>query len=161
MKKKILLLLTVGLIANLILAGCAAPANEEGAHQTFDVYLWEKKAVAEGAMVDLLPPTETSEDLITEYYHWEPIVLVVHKGDKVTLNVSNPRGTIHNLAIPAFGLDTGPLTPRGGEATLEFVADRAGSFPYMCTIPWDHTTDPETCHPDHKYMTGTLLVLNK
>lgn len=63
--------------------------------------------------------------------------------------------------IIAFGVNTGPLAPRGGEATISFVADRAGSFPYMCTIAWDPTTDPETCHPDHKYMTGVLLVLDR
>ena len=175
--KKILVIVTV-LVASLLLSACAGtagPAGPAGATgpagppgpglkpmtQTFDIYMWEKKAVAEGALVELLPPTETSADLLTEFYHWEPSVLVVFKGDTVVLNVSNPRGGIHNLAIPAFGVDTGPLAPRGGEATISFVADRAGSFPYMCTIPWDPTTDPETCHPDHKSMTGVLLVLDR
>ncbi len=164
--RKILIVVTIALAASLLLSACAGPAEPAGHElesktQTFDIYMWEKKAVAEGSLVDLLPPTETSADLLTEFYHWEPMVLVAFKGDTVVLNVSNPRGTIHNLAIPAFGVDTGPLTPRGGKATLEFVADRAGSFPYMCTIPWDHTTDPETCHPDHKYMTGVLLILDR
>ncbi len=153
-------------------AGPAGPAGAQGAigpagpglepmTQTFDIYMWEKKAVAEGLLADLLPSTETQADLISEFYHWEPMVLVVHKGDTVVLNVSNPRGTIHNLSIPAIGVDTGPLAIREGKATISFVADRAGSFVYQCTIPWDHTTDPEQCHPDHKYMTGVLLVLDR
>ncbi len=159
-KGKILFLVTAGLIATLILAGCA-PAAPTPKTQTFDIYMWEKKAVAEGPLVELIPPTETSADLLTEFYHWEPQVLVAFKGDTVVLNVSNPRGTIHSFGIPAFGVDTGPLAPRGGKATISFVADKAGSFNYLCTLPWDPTTDPEECHPDHKYMTGVLLVLDR
>ena len=170
--RKILIVVAMVLMASLLLSACAGsqgpqgPAGSPGSGlepktQTFDIYMWEKKAVAEGPMVELIPPTETSADLLTEFYHWEPSVLVVFKGDRVVLNVSNPRGTIHSLGIPAFGVDTGPLTPRGGKATIEFVADRAGSFAYQCTLPWDPTTDPETCHPDHKYQTGVLLVLDR
>ncbi len=156
--RKILIVVATVLVASLLLSACA-PAAPTPKTQTFDVYMWEKKAVGEGPLNELLP--EAHDELISEFYHWEPSVLVVFKGDKVVLNVSNPRGTIHSFGIPAFGVETGPLAPRGGEATVEFVADRAGSFPYLCTIPWDSTTDPEECHPDHKYMTGVLLVLDR
>lgn len=156
--RKILIVVATVLVASLLLSACA-PAAPTAKTQTFDIYMWEKKAVGEGPMVELIP--ESHDELISEFYHWEPSVLVVFKGDTVVLNVSNPRGTIHSLGIPAFGVDTGPLAPRGGEATVEFVADRAGTFVYLCTTPYDPTTDPEECHPDHKYQTGVLLVLDR
>ncbi len=156
--RKILIVVVMVLVASLLLSACA-PAAPTPKTQTFDVYMWEKKAVGEGPMEELIP--ESHDELISEFYHWEPSVLVVFKGDKVVLNVSNPRGTIHSFGIPAFGVDTGPLAPRGGEATVEFVADRTGSFNYQCTTPFDPTTDPQECHPDHKYQTGVLLVLDR
>ena len=64
------------------------------------------------------------------------------------------------LAVPGFGVDTGPLDPRGGEATLEFVADKAGTFAFNCSIGYDSGQDPEYCHPDHEFMTGTIIVLD-
>ena len=156
--RKILIVVVMVLVASLLLSACA-PAAPTPKTQTFDVYMWEKKAVGEGPMEELIP--ESHDELISEFYHWEPSVLVVFKGDKVVLNVSNPRGTIHSFGLPAFGVETGPLAPRGGAATVEFVADRAGSFNYQCTTPFDRTTDPEECHPDHKFMTGVLLVLDR
>lgn len=161
MKKKWLLLLIAVLAALVVLgaAACTGSAGREPKTQVIDIFLWEKKAVAEDTLADLLG--EAGHDqLITEFYHWEPIVIVVPLGDTIVLNVSNPRGTVHGLAVPAFNVDTGALEPREGVATLEFVADKAGTFTIECSIPWDSSEDPELCHPDHKYMTGTLIVLD-
>jgi plastocyanin domain-containing protein len=121
--------------------------------------MWEKKAVGEEPMEEVIPGAH--DLLLTEFYHWEPSVLVAFEGDTIVLNVSNPRGTVHSLVIPDFGVDTGPLAPKEGKATVEFVADKAGVFPFMCGIPWDPTTDPEECHPDHKYQTGSLVILER
>lgn len=159
------LLIGVVLIMSLspVLGACAGPAGPAGPAgsagpglepktRTFDIYMWEKKAVGEEPMEEVIP--EAPDLLLTEFYHWEPSVLVAFEGDTIVLNVSNPRGTVHSLVIPDFGVDTGPLAPEGGKATVEFVADKAGVFPFMCGTPWDPTTDPEECHPDHKYQTG-------
>ena len=82
--RKILIVVAMDLMASLLLSACATAAPTPKTH-TFDIYMWEKKAVAEDALAELIPVTETPADLLTEFYHWEPSVLVV-------LNVSNPRG---------------------------------------------------------------------
>lgn len=78
-------------------------------------------------------------------------------GDKVKLTVSNPRKNIHSLAIPAFKVDTGPVVPRTGKATVEFAADKAGIYVFMCNSQPDQAKG--ICDPDHKFQTGSLIVL--
>ncbi len=94
--------------------------------------------------------------IIGEFHRWEPDHLVVRLGDTVVLTVTNPHDDAHSLVIPDFGVNSGRLEP-GGEATVTFVADREGTFPFSCGI----THDPElgNCAPDHKYQTGFLTVL--
>ena len=104
--------------------------------------------------------------LIAHFFRWEPRVLVVFKGDTVVLNVYNPTDVVHGLEIPIFRVDTGPIAPfvEGGEVsvvTVEFVADRAGTFEFRCATPYDPEVVPQVCHPDHDYLTGTLIVLDR
>ena len=118
----------------------------------FDILLGEIKAIQEvekaGKVVDVLAG---------EIHRWEPPVLVVFAGDKVKINVSNPRSKIHSFAIPAFKVDTGPLTPRTGKATVEFTADKAGIYVFMCAADYD--LEKGVCEIDHKFQTGSLIVL--
>ena len=72
------------------------------------------------------------------------------KGDKVILHITNvetSKGTTHGFAIPQFNLQAS-LEP-GGATTIEFVADRAGAYPFYCT---------EFCSALHMEMQGWLLV---
>ena len=71
----------------------------------------------------------------------------ISKGDKVRITFTSSSGT-HGLAIPDFGVTLGPVSP-GEQETVEFVADKAGSFAYFCNVP---------CGPGHKSMRGMLTV---
>lgn len=123
--------------------------------QTFQIALGEVKIAEE---VD-------GKDVLTgESHRWEPDVLVVNKGDKVVLEVLNPRSRIHSLVLKEFGVDTKDLQPRTGKATVEFVADKAGVFQFTCGIdpakePYKERTD--ACEIDHKFQVGYLLVLQR
>ncbi len=110
----------------MLLASCAPAAAP--ATQTFEIILGEGEVIEEVGGKD---------QLTGEFHRWEPPVLVVNKGDKVVLKVKNPRKHVHSLGIPGYGQDTGPLAGRTGEKTLEFTADKAGVFPFMCTVPFD------------------------
>ncbi len=146
------------LVVTLILAVYSAPALEPKT-RTFDIYMWEKKPHGEPPLEKLLPGS--LDLLVTEFHHWEPSVLVAFKGDTIVLNVSNPRGTVHSLTIPDFKVDTGPLAPKGGKATVKFVADKAGVFAFMSGTPWNPKATPEECDPGHKYQTGSLIILER
>ncbi len=147
-------LVTAGLIASLILAGCAAPAaeSEHGSHQSLTLRMGEGEIIREVDGVDKLDG---------EFHRWEPAVLVVHKGDEVTLTIENPRSKYHSFALPEFGVVTPKLEPRGGTATVEFTADKAGVFQYACGVPFSREGDATDCNEDHKRQVGYLIVLEK
>ena len=56
----------------------------------------------------------------------------VNKGDFVRIKIKNTKG-MHDFKIDEFGVYT--ETPLNKERTVEFVADKAGSFEYYCTKP--------------------------
>ena len=78
------------------------------------------------------PQTRTF-DMIGEDFRFAPDTLRVSDGDTVRINFSNPDVVPHLIDLPAFNQHIA-LAP-GGEFTLEFVVDKAGSFPYVCSVP--------------------------
>ena len=79
-----------------------------------------------------------------------PDILRVKKGDHVVVHVTNIEQTAdatHGFAIPGYNLQAS-LDP-GEVVTLEFDADKAGSFAFYCT---------EFCSALHLEMQGWLLV---
>lgn len=78
---------------------------------------------------------------------WGPSVIIVHKGDKVKIKLINNVASdpnLHGFHIETFGVQAEVI--RGKPKTVEFVASRAGLFPYTCHL-----------HPAH--VGGQLLVL--
>lgn len=65
-------------------------------------------------------------------YSFIPNVMNVKKGDRVKIVFKNKEG-FHDLKIDEFGVAT-PQIKAGEEATVEFVADKVGSFDYYCSV---------------------------
>ena len=128
------------------------PTGEATQTRTFEIFLDEIKIFAE-------TENESGEEEIVEVeiHQWNPNSIIVNKGDTVVLKISNPRGSIHAFAIPQFGVSTGNLEPRGGTETIEFVADKAGVFTFICNTPY--VPEQNWCSSDHATMTGTIIVL--
>ena len=55
-------------------------------------------------------------------------------GEGVHITSVNAGRGIHNLSVPAFGVTT-PEQAAGEEAKIAFIADRVGTFEYICGIP--------------------------
>lgn len=70
----------------------------------------------------------------------------VRKGDTVVLRIKN-LDVPHGFALEEYGINT--VTPPGEPTEVRFVASRAGSFTFFCTVFCG------TGHPKHK---GTLIV---
>lgn len=65
-------------------------------------------------------------------FSYSPAEIVVNKGDKVKIIFKDEDG-FHDLVIE--GLDVASKRINGGEeATLEFTADKTGSFEYYCSV---------------------------
>ncbi|MBI4303392.1 MAG: cupredoxin domain-containing protein [Chloroflexi bacterium] len=105
----------------------------------------------------VIAPDDTT---VGRFRRWEPNTLVVFKGDKVVLNVSNPRTSVHSLSMAGFSVNTGAIAPQGSK-TVEFTADKAGQFLFRCGTPPNLTATPRECDPDHGRLTGYLIVLER
>lgn len=56
----------------------------------------------------------------------------VKKGDIVRVKVTNTKG-VHDFTLDEFGIKKD--TPLNQEVTIEFVADKTGTFEYYCSMP--------------------------
>ena len=61
--------------------------------------------------------------------------LKANVGDRVIITVVNGDPVEHDFVIPDLNVHSGHLMTQGEEKTVEFVADKVGSFKYICSIP--------------------------
>ncbi len=78
---------------------------------------------------------------------WQPATIQVNVGERVRLRISAP-DVVHGIEIPALGVRVDEILP-GHVQEVEFVASRAGRYPFACTR-W--------CSVDHWRMRGAILV---
>jgi cytochrome c oxidase subunit 2 len=81
-------------------------------------------------------------------WSWEPNVIRVRKGSRVILRIEN-RDAPHSFVLKGYRLKV-PL-PQDKTTTVEFIADKAGSFAWRCGRP---------CGNGCSKMRGTLEVLD-
>jgi heme/copper-type cytochrome/quinol oxidase subunit 2 len=79
-------------------------------------------------------------------FAYAPAELRVAPGDTVTLELA-PTDYVHGLFLDGYELEI--QADPGQPARLTFVADRAGSFRFRCSV---------TCGPLHPFMIGKLNV---
>lgn len=85
-------------------------------------------------------------EVVAKRWEFLPGVITVKKGEKVRLNIISV-DVAHGFALSAFGVSQ-PLVP-GQMTVVEFVADKAGTFNFFCSV---------YCGEGHGGMTGTLVV---
>lgn len=65
-------------------------------------------------------------------FYYKPDVMKVKKGETVRI-VMKSVSMMHNFNIDELGVKI-PVTQDGDTATVEFVADKAGTFEYYCSV---------------------------
>lgn len=100
-----------------------------------------------------VPPVSTTvKATIKEFtitakdWEWSPKNITVKKGDTVRLHITSADVT-HSFMLKDFSLNV-TLEP-GVKQTVEFVADKVGTFSFRCGVP---------CGEGHREMTGTITV---
>lgn len=73
-------------------------------------------------------------------FQYTPGTITVKKGDHVKI-IINSIDTPHGIAIPELGVS--------GVESVEFTADKAGTFEFHCPTP---------CGSGHRTMKGTLVI---
>ncbi len=115
------------------------------------ILLLTVSATAAGAWTtqvkDHIDPVKTI-DVTASQFKFEPATISVAEGDTVRLRLRSADRT-HGIGIKAFRVKA--LIPKASETvTVEFVADRAGTFDITCS---------EYCGTGHRAMKGKLIVL--
>jgi cytochrome c oxidase subunit 2 len=86
-------------------------------------------------------------DVVASRFKFEPSIIRVAHGERIRLRLRSADRD-HHFAIKAFGVKA--LIPKTGEAvTVDFVADRAGTFEFTCA---------EYCGTGHSAMKGRVVV---
>ena len=65
-------------------------------------------------------------------FSFAPNTITVKKGDRVKITLANGDG-FHDFVIDEFGVATKKINT-GMTETVEFVADKSGSFEYYCSV---------------------------
>jgi plastocyanin len=65
-------------------------------------------------------------------FSFAPAAMSVKKGDRVRITFKNESGT-HDLVVDGYNART-KVIQGGTQETIEFVADKAGSFEYYCSV---------------------------
>jgi cytochrome c oxidase subunit 2 len=79
-------------------------------------------------------------------YVFEPSVIKVNKGEKVRLIIT---ATDRDHGIKIEGYDINQVLKKGDPTTIEFTADKAGTFEFKCSV---------YCGMGHRKMKGKLIV---
>lgn len=61
--------------------------------------------------------------------------LKVNPGDKVRITLTSGEGAEHDLTIEELGVHSAHVLGAGNSVTVEFIAERDGTFAYFCSLP--------------------------
>jgi len=93
------------------------------------------------------PATEAHEIQVTaRKYEFDPATITVKKGEHVKLIITAVDHD-HGFKLEAYGVDQ--LLKKGQATTVEFTADKPGTFPFQCS---------HFCGMGHGKMKGQLVV---
>jgi cytochrome c oxidase subunit 2 len=86
-------------------------------------------------------------EVVAKRFSWEPAEIQVTVGERVRLVLRTADG-LHGIELKKFKISK--EIPRGNKpVTVEFTADEAGRFPFLCS---------EYCGDGHDDMKGVLVV---
>ncbi len=101
------------------------------------------------------PPPAQSSGPVKEFsieayqFGFEPSTITIKKGERVKLTFSS-KDVEHGVSLPDFEKVTRKFG-KGQTQSVEFVADKSGTFDYMCNV---------YCGNGHPTMRGQIIVTN-
>jgi len=84
--------------------------------------------------------------IVADNFEFTPGEIRVQQGDRVVIHATS-KDTMHGLAVE--GYDQSVTFDKGETETLEFTADKKGTFRFFCNVP---------CGSGHRKMQGQLIV---
>jgi cytochrome c oxidase subunit II len=142
-------ILIISMLAVVLIAGCSSGTQQQ---QTTNDGVPSGPPPSPSQDAQQAPATQSEVkefDMIARQFVFEPAIVTVNEGDTVVLNLNNI-DVQHGIAIPAFGVRAD--LPVGKTTRVEFVADRAGTYPFFCSV---------YCGSGHGSMSGEIIVEQK
>jgi cytochrome c oxidase subunit 2 len=102
-----------------------------------------------GSAQDATPPASGAAHefkMTAKKYEFDPGTIMVKKGERVKL-VITALDKDHGFKIKEFGIEE--VLKKGVPTTVEFTADKAGEFPFVCS---------KFCGFGHGKMKGKLII---
>ncbi len=137
----------------LILASCNAPTPTPAPVETPSDTVTVNEQPADGgdsSVADTGSPAPSAEPRVIEInvknWQFDPNVITVKKGEKVTLKIAGTEGT-HGFAVPGLGINISVAA--GQKVSLTLLTDTTGEFEFFCSIP---------CGPGHPDMRGKIVI---
>lgn len=96
--------------------------------------------------ITMAAPTDRHFRIEASSFQYAPEAITVNPGDHVTIDLA-ATDVVHGLYIDGYDLNI--TADPGQTASLSFVADRAGTFRFRCSV---------TCGALHPFMIGKLNV---
>jgi plastocyanin len=85
-------------------------------------------------------------------WRYEPEEITLNQCDRVSLTVLNEDNFDHGFAIDAFGVSQ--RLPANGSIKVNFVASKAGTFPFYCSVSCSDSGASTFNLPDGVVQTG-------
>lgn len=85
-------------------------------------------------------------------WKYEPEEITLEQCDRVKVTVINEDNFDHGFAIDAFGVSQ--RLPANGTIEVNFVATKAGTFPFYCSVSCSDSSDPTFGLEDGVVQTG-------
>lgn len=130
----IVIIAIVGFVGMKVLNKSAQPASDEAMeNQKMTAEATVAPSVAPSGTVDAA--TTTAEKVITMdagSFYYSVKTITVKKGEKVKI-VMTSRDMMHDLNIDELGVKL-PITKSGETNSIEFTADKVGTFEYYCSV---------------------------
>lgn len=117
------------------------------------IYLYSdggNKNISGETVQEIGPQTNSGEikefTMTAKQWKFEPNTITVNQGDLVRLKITSI-DVAHGIAIPGYRINE-YLSP-GQTISIEFTADRKGTFPFACSV---------SCGVGHSGMSGKIIV---
>lgn len=116
-------------VVGYYLFNSSSPAKIQNADTSQDS---QTQTGADNAITQGQDETVKEFNVTGQNFSFSPIIINVSKGDKVKIIFKNAEGT-HDFVIDEFNVATKRLKT-GEEETIEFTADKSGTFEYYCSV---------------------------
>jgi plastocyanin len=120
-------------LAVVLLAGCTSSTTpDENASGTSEMTAQTSApANTDTTNGEAMDSSVKTIDMESFAFGFKPNTLEVKKGDKVKLNIKNTGG-FHDFTLKDFNINV--QTPANQVTTVEFTADKAGTFEFICSV---------------------------